>query len=177
MPAWNRIKRTGICTAIRTWPDLESLTMPYIANPPYLMEEIAKNCKKFAELKIMGLCDTTMASTLAVFLPNLKVLSLRCSTIWKEALVIILDSLQNLEVLNISHCVFIEVPPPPAPNKVLYQLDDSILQKASRVRKFIMCSCDSCIMCQRIRKDEGLIRWHKYEKDLWKEDEVGSLAV
>ncbi|KAG2329593.1 hypothetical protein Bca52824_000773 [Brassica carinata] len=55
LPAWNRIKKTGICKAIRTWKDLESLTMPSIANPPYLLTEIAKNCKNFKELKIMAL--------------------------------------------------------------------------------------------------------------------------
>ncbi|GFZ15321.1 RNI-like superfamily protein [Actinidia rufa] len=82
MPAWNRIKKTGICMAIQMWEDLESLTMPSISNPPYLMEEIAKNCKNFAELKIMGPCDIIFACALVEYLPNLKVLSLRCSTIW-----------------------------------------------------------------------------------------------
>lgn len=178
MPGWNRIKRTGICKAIRLWKDLESLTMPCITSPPYLMDEIARNCKKFAELKIMSHCDTSMATTLVVYLPNLKVLSLRCTTIWRDALMIILDGLQNLEVLNISHCLLLDVPPPPAPKRVLYKLDESILQKATiRLKKFIMCMSDSCIMCQRMRNDEGLIRWYKYEEELWKEDEVTSLAV
>ncbi|KAL3524260.1 hypothetical protein ACH5RR_017094 [Cinchona calisaya] len=81
MPVWNRIKKTGICRAIRMWKGLESLTRPSIANPLYLMEKIAKNGKKFSELKIMGPCDIFFASTLAAFVPNLKVLSLRCSTL------------------------------------------------------------------------------------------------
>lgn len=177
MPAWNRIKKTGICKAIRMWQDLESLTMPSIANPPYLMEEIAKNCKKFSKLKIMGPCDIFFASTLAAFVPNLKVLSIRCSILVRDALIILLDDLQQLEVLNISHCLLIEVPPPPAPKKVLHQIDESILQKASRLRNFITCMDQSCIMCQRTRTDEGLIRWYKCEAELWKVDEVKSLAI
>ncbi|GFY84233.1 RNI-like superfamily protein [Actinidia rufa] len=176
MPAWNRIKKTGICTAIRMWEDLESLTMPSISNPPYLMEEIAKNCKNFAELKIMGPCDIIFASTLAAYLPNLKVLSLRFSTIWKDALIIILERLPNLEVLNISHCLLLEVPPPPAPRKVLKELDESILEKTSHLRDFFTCMDDLCVMCQRARNDEGLMRWYKYEEWLWKADEVRSLA-
>ena len=146
MPAWNRIKKTGICTAIRMWEDLESLTMPSISNPPYLMEEIAKNCKNFAELKIMGPCDLIFASTLAAYLPNLKVLSLRFSTIWKDALIIILERLPNLEVLNISHCLLLEVPPPPAPRKVLKELDESILEKASHLRDFLP-AWTTCALC------------------------------
>ncbi|KAK3039282.1 hypothetical protein RJ639_027986 [Escallonia herrerae] len=177
MPAWNRIKKIGICKAISKWKDLESLTMPSIANPPYLMEEIAKNCKKFSELKIMGPCNIFFASTLATYLPNLKVLSLRCSMLFKDALIIILDSLQQLEVLNISHCLLIEVPQPPARHTVLKALDDSILEKASRLREFLTCMDDTCIMCQRTRHDEGLMRWYKYEEGLWKVDEVRSLAI
>ena len=177
LPAWNRIKKTGICKAIRAWKDLESLTMPGIANPPYLMEEISKNCKNFRELKIMGPCDKFFASTLATYLPTLKVLSLRCSMLYKEALIIVLDSLPHLEVLNISHCLLIEVLPPPGPKKVVSEIDQSIIEKASRLREFLTCMKDSCTMCQRTKIDEGLMRWYRYEEGLWKADEVSSLAL
>ncbi|PIN16359.1 hypothetical protein CDL12_10993 [Handroanthus impetiginosus] len=177
MPAWNLIRKTGICQAVQMWKDLESLTMPSISNPPYLMEEISKSCSKFSELKIMGPCDVLFASTLTEFLPNLKVLSLRCSILRTDALIIILDGLKELEVLNISHCVLVEVPPPPQPRRVLRELDKPILERASRLKKFLTCMSESCIMCQRTRNDEGLIRWHEYEEDLWKVDEVSSLAI
>ncbi|XP_060176011.1 F-box/LRR-repeat protein At3g48880-like isoform X2 [Lycium barbarum] len=176
MPAWNRIKEAGICRAIRMWEDLESLTMPSIEDPACVMGEIGRSCKHFAELKIMGPCDTLFASTLVEFLPNLKVLSVRCTVLPKPALVIILDGFKKLEVLNISHCLITEGSPP-APEKILTKLDESILEKACRLRKFLTCMSDSCIMCQRIRNDEGLIRWYKYEEDLWKVDEVRSLSV
>ncbi|KAL2558615.1 Cytochrome [Forsythia ovata] len=149
---------------------IESLTMPSISNPPYLIEEIAKNCKKFSELKIMGPCHIYFASTLATFLPNLKILSIRCSMLFKVALNIILDGLKELEVLNISHCVLIEHPPP-SPQRVLKELDKSFLEKARRLHKFITCMSDSCITCRRTRNNGGLIRWYKYEADFWKVDE------
>ncbi|KAG5630166.1 hypothetical protein H5410_001883 [Solanum commersonii] len=44
------------------------------------------------------------------------------------------------------------------------------------VRKFLTCMSDSCIMCQHTRNDEGFMRWYKYA-DLWKLDEVKSLAI
>ncbi|EEF51408.1 conserved hypothetical protein [Ricinus communis] len=177
LPAWNRIKKTGICKAIRMWRDLESLTMPSIANPPYLIEEIANNCRNFSELKIMGPFEIFFASTLAAYLPKLRVLSLRCSMLIKDALILILDSLQSLEVLNISHCLLIEVPAPPAPKRIIRELDHTILEKASRLREFLTCMDESCIMCQRTKSDEGLMRWYKYEEGLWKTDEVRSLAL
>lgn len=175
LPAWNRIKKTGIRKAICTWKNLESMTMPSIKNPPYLMETIARNCKNFSELKIMGPCDIHCASTLRLYLPKLKVLSLRCSTLSKEALIIILDGLRHLEVLNISHCILVETSQ--LHRNIVTELDESILRKASRLRQFLTCMDESCIMCQRTRNDEGLMRWYKYEKGLWKEDEVSSLAL
>ncbi|XP_031263999.1 F-box/LRR-repeat protein At3g48880-like [Pistacia vera] len=145
MPAWNRIKKDVICKAIRTWRCLESLTMPSIADPPYLIEEIALNCKNFSELKVIGPFDVLFASTIAKFLPNLKVLGLRCSMIVKDALMLILDDLPNLEVLNISHCLLL---PPSMPEKIIKKLDKIILQKAAP-REFLTCTEHSCIMCQR----------------------------
>ncbi|OIW12509.1 hypothetical protein TanjilG_04673 [Lupinus angustifolius] len=177
MPAWNRIKLTGMCKAIRGWNELESLTMPCIANPPYILEEISMHCKNFSELKIMGPCDIYFASSLAAFLPKLKVLSLRCSTLYKDVLILILDSLQHLEVLNISHCILMEVAPPPNYNRIIKEIDQSIRQKASRLRQFLTCMDGTCIMCQRTSADEGLVRWYKYEEGLWKRDEVRSLSL
>ncbi|XWS61147.1 hypothetical protein CRYUN_Cryun07bG0100400 [Craigia yunnanensis] len=177
MPAWDRIKKTGICKAIRIWQDLESLTMPSIANPPYLLEEIANNCKNFSELKVMGRFDYFFAITIIRYLPKIRVLSLRCSILVKDALISILDDLQNLEVLNITHCLLIEIPPPPAPTRIMREFDQSIVEKASRLREFVTCMKDLCIMCQRMRNDEGLLRWYKYEEGLWKADEVSSLSL
>ncbi|KAF3638960.1 F-box/LRR-repeat protein [Capsicum annuum] len=183
MPAWNRIERTEICSAFRIWGDLESLTMPSILDPASVIEEIGRSCRNFAELKIMGPCDMLFATALVSYLPNLKVLSVRCAMLSKPALVIILEGLKMLEVLNISHCVITEDPlpapedPPPAPMTILTKLDESILEKASRLREFLTCMSDFCIMCQRTRNDEGMMRWYKYEEDLWKVDEVKSLAI
>ncbi|CAA3016484.1 Hypothetical predicted protein, partial [Olea europaea subsp. europaea] len=125
---------------------------------------------------IIGPCDIYFASILAAFLPNLKVLSVRCFMIYKEALNIILDELKELEVPNISHCILIECPPP-SPRRVLKEIDKSILHKTRKLRKFLTCMSDSCLTCQRTRNDGGLIRWYKYEADFWKLDEVKSLAI
>lgn len=182
MPAWNRIKKSGICKAIRLWKDLESLTMPSIDNPPYLMEEIANNCNNFRELKIMGPCHVYFANTIVAFLPSLKILSLRCTVLHKEALLSILEGLKQLEVLNISHCLLIDSQrtygqPVPLMQRVMKELDESILKAASRLREFLTCMNDSCTLCRRAITDEGLMRWYKYEEGLWKTDEVTSLAL
>ncbi|WMV20458.1 hypothetical protein MTR67_013843 [Solanum verrucosum] len=176
MPAWEKLEKATICSAFRKWKDLESLMMPSLEEPAYIIKKIGRSCKKLSELKIMGPCDMLLASTLVSFLPNLKVLSVRCTELPKPALVILLEGLKQLKVLNISHCIITEDLPPPAPMKILTELDESILEKASRLDKFLTCMSDSCIMCQRTRHDEGFMKWYKYA-DLWKVDEVKSLAI
>ncbi|KAF9602601.1 hypothetical protein IFM89_030207 [Coptis chinensis] len=176
LPAWNRITKSCICQAVCKWEELESLTMPSIRDPPYILEVIGMNCKNFTQLKVMGPFNVLFASTIATFLPKLKVLSLRCSLLCKEALDLILESLEHLEVLNISHCLFIEIPPPPAPRKLSRELSKSILVKALRLREFFTCQEDSCVLCQRMIIDDGHLRWYKCEEGLWRKDEVSSLA-
>ncbi|XP_031394860.1 F-box/LRR-repeat protein At3g48880 isoform X2 [Punica granatum] len=177
MPAWNRIKIAAICRAIRRWPELVSMTMPSITEPSYVMEEISLSCQNFSQLKIMGPFGMIFASSLTTYLPGLKVLSLQFSLVYKDALVHILDDLPQLEVLNISHCVLLEINPPPFPRRIIKHTHPVILSKASRLREFYYCTNEFCIMCQRARNDEGLMRWYKYEEGLWKSDAVKCLAL
>ncbi|XP_031275533.1 F-box/LRR-repeat protein At3g48880-like [Pistacia vera] len=127
----------------------------------------------------MGPFDVLFASTIVKFLPNLKVLSLRCSLIVKDGLLLILDDLPNLEVLNISHSLLIEGPllSPVMPEKIIKKPDKIILEKVARLRDFLTCIEHSCIMCQLTQSDEGFMRWYKYEEGLWKMDEARSLAL
>ncbi|KAF6133937.1 hypothetical protein GIB67_040701 [Kingdonia uniflora] len=176
LPAWNRITKVRICDAVSKWENLESLTMPSIGTPGYIMEKIGACCKNFTQLKVMGPCDVSFATAIANHIPNLKVLSLRCSMLHKEALVIILEQLQQLEVLNISHCLLVEVPPLPASKKVFRELDLTIIEKSLRLKQFFTCQDDLCLLCQLTIADDGLLRWYKYEESLWRADEISSLA-
>ena len=176
MPAWNRITRVGICQAIQRWQELESLTMPTIGHPPYIMEEIGRSCKNFTELKVMGSFDHQFAYAILQFLPKLKVLSLRCSKVTMDALQYLLHSMEYLEVLNISHSLLLVI----ASNgrkQVVHELDGQILERASRLREFHYCQSRTCIACQRMVVDEGIMRWYRYEDWFWRRDEVRSLDL
>lgn len=177
MPAWNRITKTGICQAIRRWKELESLTMPSIAHPPYIMEEISRNCESFSTLKVMGTFDVQFASTIADNLPKLKTLSLRCSILTKEALLFLLDCMDHLEILNISHCMLFENLTHQGRKNVVRVLGSDVLKKASRLKEFYYCMNVDCETCRRMVKDEGLMRWYRYEESFWRKDEVKALDL
>lgn len=177
MPAWNRITTTGICQAIRRWPELESLTMPTVAHPHYVMDEISGNCKNFSSLKIMGTFDILFASAISSYVPKLKVLSLRCSILTREALLFVLNCMENLEVLNISHCMLVEGLNFAGRKHIIREFDGTLMEKASRLREFHHCMNSSCLTCRRMNRDEGLVRWYRYEGWFWRQDEVSSLSL
>ncbi|KAJ6835167.1 F-box/LRR-repeat protein-like [Iris pallida] len=177
LPAWNRITKWAICDAFHRWQELESLTMPTVAHPPYIMEAIGRSCKNLSSLKVMGTFDIQFASSIICHLPNLKVLSLRCSILTKDALMFILHCMDHLEVLNISHCMLLENLTPSGRTNIIRELDQSILGKTSRLREFYYCMSQSCTTCQRMTADEGLMRWYRYEEWFWREDEVSSLSL
>lgn len=173
MPAWDCISKNGICQAIRHWPHLESLTMPTIGHPPYIIQEIGRHCKKLSELKIMGTFDRLFASSIISYLPKLKTLSLRCSCLKRDALLMLLNFAETLEVLNISHCLILEMV---GRKQVIREIDASILEAGSRM-KVLTCQNNGCVTCQRMVSDEGLMRWYRYEEEFWRYDEVASLDL
>ncbi|CAH2080116.1 unnamed protein product [Thlaspi arvense] len=147
--------------------------MPSISKPYSVFSSIAMNCKNFRELKVMGPINLSFVQVLVQLLPDLKVISLRCNSIDQDALITILDKMESLEVLNISHSYLLR-----QETIIVKELDKTIMNKASKLKRFITCmERDTCVMCQRTEEDEGIMRWYKYEEGLWKADEVASLHL
>ncbi|CAL1387712.1 unnamed protein product [Linum trigynum] len=85
----------------------------------------------------------------------MKGLTLHCSMLPKDALIIILDGLQRLQVLNISHCLLIEIPPPSETRRVMKKIYDTMRRKTSGLSQFLTCMEESCVTCQRTKAGEG----------------------
>ncbi|CAH8272016.1 unnamed protein product [Arabidopsis lyrata] len=178
LPAMNRMKDMGICNALSFCKNLESLTMPSILESHIVFSSIVKR-KTFRELKVISHIDLFFAQNVVQCLPNLKVLSLRCNEINRDALLEILDKLESLEVLNISHSYLVITQQHPEKKKIIVrELDQAIMEKASKLKRFVTCmEHKTCVMCQWTDKDEGIMRWYMYEEGLWLADEVSSLYL
>ncbi|KAL1226213.1 F-box/LRR-repeat protein [Cardamine amara subsp. amara] len=169
LPSWDRImtRSSTICDALNSWKKLESLTMPSLINSHLFFSLLVKR-RKYRELKVMGPIDIFFAESIVAYLPKLKVLSLRCTIIDQDALNKILDKLKCLEVLNICHShIMVEQ----------QQQYEVILKKASKLKQFLTCTENTCLICQMVWNDQGLMRWSMYENGLWKADEVSSLHL
>ncbi|KAK4557345.1 hypothetical protein RGQ29_007201 [Quercus rubra] len=130
------------------------------------MEVIGTYCKNLFELKIDCQFDLELACTLTRHFRKLKVVSLRCKTVHNEALIHILYKLENLEVLNISHCLFIQFEKGSETSFTLYH------------EPFLTCQTKPCDTCKSAPSVEGVSRstWYELEQRYWGEDEVSSLA-
>lgn len=140
------------------------------------MKAIGKHCKNLYELKIMRRFDTDCAETILAYAPNLKVLSLRCNMVHREAMLRLLKEMKHLQVLNISHCLILDHSPNPGFMSVLSKLDKVILEEASRLEKFMFCKKDSCHICQLQISTNGILFWSRYDEGIWLTDEVSTLA-
>lgn len=161
--------------AAKNWPNLESLTIP-CSFPVKFMKAIGKHCKNLYELKIMRRFDTDCAETILAYAPNLKVLSLRCNMVHREAMLRLLKEMKHLQVLNISHCLILDHSSNPGFMSVLSKLDKVILEEASRLEKFMFCKKDSCHICQLQISTNGILFWSRYDEGIWLTDEVSTLA-
>jgi len=166
---------SGFCIAVKRWPALKSLTAAGVTQPKRLLKAITENCPDFSDLKHMGLVDDKFANTVITCLPKLKILSLRGSLIYREALYLILENLENLEVFNISHCLITASPMAPWP--FYGQLDDRLLERGTRLKRFIVCAQRSCTKCSyAARHYRKMVRWFDYDEGFWKQDEVSGFT-
>ena len=180
LPAtWHQITIGGTKEAFKMWEGLESLTIPWFCSRMKHMEVIGTYCKNLFELKIDFQFDLNLACALTKNFRKLKVLSLRCKTVHNEALIHILDNSEKVEVLNISHCLFIQFEKGSETSFTLYHEPvQSIIEKGSRLKQFLTCQTKSCDTCKSAPSVEGVSRsiWYELEQRYWQEDEVSSLA-
>lgn len=176
LPAtWNEFTEKGVFEAFKMWKGLESLTVPYLSAPFDVMEAIGTFCKNLTELKLLCFFNLDFAIALSKNAPKLKVLSLRGTMVHNKALDYILDNFEHLEVLNISHCLFKHINDSAVCFTLYRDLDRSIGKKGLRLKEFLTCQKDSCILCKRKPYDELSINWCEFQQRRWKDDEVSSL--
>ncbi|PON84597.1 F-box domain containing protein [Trema orientale] len=176
LPARNRLDIEALEDAIMDWKDLESLSIPCVYAPCVMMKAIGASCKNFTELKIMCPFDIDFAHAIVVQTPQLKVLSLRCTLVFKDALLFLLLNLQHLEVLNLTHCLMV------SHNReagclVLYrEIEEEIIKNASNLKTFLSCK-KACPLCKIPTNGEDFLKWYDYDERNWRMEEIPSLAI
>ncbi|KAK7837810.1 f-box/lrr-repeat protein [Quercus suber] len=173
---WHQLTESGIQQSFKMWEALESLTVPSVIAPFKIMEAIGSYCKSFSELKLQCFFNLNFAVPLTKNVPKLKVLSLRGTMVHNQAMIFILDNFKHLEVLNMCHCQMKEVYQYEVGFTLYREIDPPIIEKSSRLKKFLTCQRDTCNMCKWRPYNERVLDWAEFELKCWREDEVSSLA-
>ena len=87
-----------------------------------------------------------------------------------------LDNFKHLEVLNMCHCQMKEVYQYEVGFTLYREIDPPIIEKSSRLKKFLTCQRHTCDMCKWKPYNERVLDWTEFEQRCWREDEVSSLA-
>lgn len=150
--------------------------MPLCYFDSEMVKFIGVHCKNFSELKVLWPFMVDLAKAIAASIPNLKVLSLQCILVEKEAFVYILNNMKNLEMLNLCHCLIVdEGLPRPGYAYVARALDNSKIERASRMKKFLFCDADSCRIGQLMFVTGVSSGWSDF--GIWPRDTVSALAA
>ncbi|EFH50958.1 hypothetical protein ARALYDRAFT_352228 [Arabidopsis lyrata subsp. lyrata] len=167
---WCNISENAYQLAFSQWKNLHTL----IISPHFFLKGMVKcvrvvgeNCTNLTNLKLSGHVDKYLTEEIVRYLPKLKRVSMRCCVIDSvQEVSLFITCLQNLTILNLSHCVL----------KTLVKgslFEESFIKIATRkIDTLIMCSKVGCRLCED--RSRALESDAFYEKH-WRNDEIKEL--
>ncbi|EOA21992.1 hypothetical protein CARUB_v10002502mg [Capsella rubella] len=155
--------------AFNQWKNLKTLILAQNGFYTWFSFEIrvvGKNCINLNNLKLVGyLGNNNYAEEIVCYFQSLTRLSLRCSMINVEGVLMLIRGLRNLAVLNLTHCV--DLGGYPFIKKLRKATNNQKLDKL-----VITCSENECKVC----KDRpGVFREHVFYEKHWRNDEIKEL--
>ena len=150
----------GLTRALEFWRSLESLTLEfYFCDCRYnIFQVIGANCKNLITLRLRScVFYHEVAAILAESVPGLKVLTLRCADIEKQAAEVLLDKLENLEELYLSLSPTSSKTPFAEPRFLPPLKDEAMIQKITKLREFHFC-IGYCMPCIAVTMGESYLQ-------------------
>jgi len=171
-PVSGDISKIGIETAMRSWRGLESITISSVVNHINFFDAVRKYCTNIVSLKITCRFEQYEARALVQYTPNLKVLSIRNMIVNMGGLCHVLNNLEHLEVVNLSHSLIVDKLDD---ELQLYSVDD-VQSRVNNSCKLITCQIRTCLWCKTpFARNPRRIK-HGTLENIWHEDEIGSLS-
>lgn len=172
LPITGNISKIGIEIAMRSWGGIESITVTEMFNNANFLNAVGKYCKNIVSLKFTCLFEQYHAEAIVNYTPNLRTLSIRHFLVSMRGLCHVLNSLEHLEVVNLCHCLITDLL---EGSFQAYSIDD-LRERVDFSCELIICKENSCLRCtNRLRNDRGRPSYENME-DIWREDEIESLA-
>ncbi|XP_054783932.1 F-box/LRR-repeat protein At3g48880-like [Prosopis cineraria] len=179
LPAGRYLQLTeaGIDKAMEMWEGLESFTITDSEIAFSILEAMGKYCRNISEIKITCHFSAKIAMALMTYVPRLKRLSVQSTRVNKDALVNVVDHLQQLEILNVSHSFIVGGNRPENIRVFSQQEVPNILGEVSRMPSTVI-SCEIfCAMCQAVLAWNMAYEGRNHDEENWHDDEIPSLRV
>ncbi|KAI5655529.1 hypothetical protein M9H77_32716 [Catharanthus roseus] len=133
LPALSMITPEGYQRVFEIWKGLEAIVLPGCFFSMDIFEILGRNCPKLRSVKMTGFVSNEIVLALASHIPWLKAFSVKSAIIKKETLVLILESLKELEELNVCDACFFYTP---LLRNESFEIDESILETFDHLKKF-----------------------------------------
>ncbi|CAH8362851.1 unnamed protein product [Eruca vesicaria subsp. sativa] len=152
LPLYRNLNENSLMFTFSQWKNLQTLviTQPHLPITKANFQAIGENCKSLTSLKLIRPLNTNLAEQLVSYFSNLKSLSFQGASISKKSLLSLVTNHQNLRILNLSHCLYIEFDGMPGDRNTMSVLDlhtENLVQTATKkLDRFIVCSnhCGTC---------------------------------
>jgi len=171
-PVSGDISKIGIDAAMRSWRGLESITITSVVHHINFFDAVRKYCTNIVSLKITCRFELYEARALVKYTPNLKVLSIRNMNVNMGGLCHVLNNLEHLEVVNLSHSLIVDK----LDDELQSYLVDDVLSRVNISCKLITCQITTCLWCKNQFARNPRRMPHGSLEDIWREDEIMSLS-
>ncbi|XP_020879532.1 putative F-box protein At4g11580 [Arabidopsis lyrata subsp. lyrata] len=168
LPIWCYQTEKSLRFAFSQWKNLKTLIIAHEHSFTGIFDfkAVGESCSNLTNLKYLGHLEEYKTREIVPYLQSLKRLSLRCSLVSYEAVYCLIIGLQNLTMLNVSHCK----------NSYFHAItrsrDDFVITTATqKLENFILCPQD-CRIC----KDHQCCYSWSYHAEDWRNDEIKELA-
>ncbi|KAL0741233.1 hypothetical protein Bca4012_082746 [Brassica carinata] len=176
LPRWFHSSENSYQFAFRQWKNLQTLIIDQrhaSLTWRHVIQASGENCINLTNLKTMGYLNEVVVEEIVRCLPNLKKLSLRfCDIIDIREVLHLITSLENLTILNLSHCRFLQ-----RGGYIICSRElDNILCEIARYKcetLIMLCSNYDCKFCRDASKDAyDVVRLHAFLEKNWRNDEI-----
>ncbi|RDX68417.1 F-box/LRR-repeat protein, partial [Mucuna pruriens] len=174
LPATGKLSKVGVEKAMKSWGGLESITFTSLVRDSNIFSTICKYGKNITEMKFNCDFEEHHADAMIEYTRKLKVLSFRSSIVRVKALSRVLSFLEHLEAVNVCHSMILDTT---FSKVVLYCMDDLGKHLApSCLGKLIFCEGGRCLRCKNGRDTTSSRQPYGHLEDIWRQDEITSLA-
>ncbi|XP_004498433.1 F-box/LRR-repeat protein At3g48880-like [Cicer arietinum] len=173
LPFSGKLSSVGVKTAMKSWKNLQSITITNIVKSRTIFSAIHKYSQNIIELKFACNFEICQGEFLVKYTPNLRALSLRNVMVNLRALLKVLNSLEKLEEVNICHSLIWDRVNGKVESYIIHDVRDRL--NLSCLQKLIFCQRNRCLKCKNeinISRSQPYVHF----ENLWRQDEIRSLG-